>query len=69
MNAKFCSFKYPRCWKNNPTDPNIDHSNEALNIDFGQGGAKISEVKVEGRKYICLLARFKTDARSADRVD
>ena len=28
----------------------IDISNEALKIDFGQGAAKISKVKVEGRK-------------------
>ena len=28
----------------------INHSNEVLNIDFGQGAAKISEVKVGGRK-------------------
>ena len=28
----------------------IDLSNEILNINFGQGAAKISEVKVRGRK-------------------
>ena len=30
----------------------MDILNEALNIDFGQGAAKISEVKVEGPKKI-----------------
>ena len=31
----------------------MDLSNKVLNIDFGQGAAKISEVKVGGqRKYI-----------------
>ena len=28
----------------------MDLSNEVLNIDFGQGAAKLSEVKVGGRK-------------------
>ena len=32
---------------------------EVLNIDFGQGAAKISEVKVGGKKNICQSARFK----------
>ena len=30
----------------------MDLSNEVLNIDFGQGAAKISEVKVGGRKRV-----------------
>ena len=30
----------------------MDFLNEALNIDFGQGTAKISEVKVGGQKEI-----------------
>ena len=30
----------------------VDLSNEALNIDFGQGAAKVLEVKVGGRKNI-----------------
>ena len=28
----------------------LDLSNEVVNIDFGQGSAKISEVKVEDQK-------------------
>ena len=31
----------------------LDFSNEVLNIDFGQRAAKISEVKVGGRKNSC----------------
>ena len=31
-----------------PNRSEIDLSNEVLNIDFGQGAAKISEVKVGG---------------------
>ena len=34
----------------------IDLSNEVLNIDIGQGAAKISEVKVVGQKNICRSA-------------
>ena len=33
-------------------------SKELLNIDFGQGAAKISEVKVGGRKKIAYSAWF-----------
>ena len=33
-----------------PNRYEIDLSNEVLNIDFGQGAAKISEVKLGGRK-------------------
>ena len=33
---------------------NLDLPNEVLNIDFGQGAAKISEVKVGGRKKISV---------------
>ena len=33
----------------------IDLSNEVLIIDFGQGAAKILEVKVGGRKKYCRL--------------
>ena len=33
-----------------PNRYEIDLSNEVLNIDFGQGAAKISEVKVGGQK-------------------
>ena len=35
----------------------VDLSNEVLNIHFGQGAAKISEVKVGGRKKICQVSR------------
>ena len=40
----------------------VDLSNEVLNIHFGQGTAKISEVKVRGRKKIADWARFETEA-------
>ena len=36
----------------------IGLSNELLNLDFGQGAAKISKVKVRGRKKIADSARF-----------
>ena len=36
----------------------MDLSNEVLNNDFGQGAAKISEVKVGGRKKITNSAQF-----------
>ena len=39
----------------------VDLSNEVLNIDFGQGAAKISEVKVGGKKNICPSARLKPE--------
>ena len=49
----------------------IDLSNEVLNINFGQGAAKISEVKVGGQKKISAdSARFEPmrpgPAESAD---
>ena len=37
----------PWPWKSG-SKCDIHHSNEVLSIDFGQGAAKISEVKVEG---------------------
>ena len=39
-----------------------DLSKKVLNIHFGEGAAKIFEVKVEGCKKIVDLARFETDA-------
>ena len=46
-----------------PTRYQIDLSNNALNIDFGQKAANISEVKVEGQeKKIANSARFNIDA-------
>ena len=40
----------------------MDLSNEVLNIDFGQGAAKISEVKVGGKKKkICRSARLEPE--------
>ena len=42
------AFKSLGLWS--PNRYEIDLSNEILNIDFGQGAAKISEVKVGGRK-------------------
>ena len=36
----------------------IDLSNEAVNIDFNQGAAKISKVKAGGRKKIADSAWF-----------
>ena len=47
----------------------MDLSNEVLNIDFGQGATKISEVKFGGRKKISAdSARFDTNAPLAGRV-
>ena len=34
-------------------------SNEVLNIDFGQGAAKISGVKVGGQENICKFSRHR----------
>ena len=42
------SLKSPELWS--PDRYEIDLSYEVLNIDFGQGAAKISEVKVGVRK-------------------
>ena len=43
-----------------PNRYEVDLSNEVLNIDFGQGAAKISKVKVRGQKKL-LTARFESD--------
>ena len=42
------SFKSLGLWSTNRYE--IDLLNEVLNIDFGQGATKISEVKVRGKK-------------------
>ena len=44
-----------------PNRYEVDFSNEVLNIDFGQGAAKLSEVKVGGQKEIADLAGFETE--------
>ena len=36
-----------------PNRYEVELSNVALNIHFGQGAVKISEVKVVGRKKLC----------------
>ena len=44
-----------------PSAPNryeVDLSNEVLNIHFGEGASKISEVKVGDRKKNCWLSRI-----------
>ena len=46
----------------------IDLSNEVLNIDFGQGAAKISEVKVGGKKKYLLIGLVRTHAPGVSRV-
>ena len=45
-----------------PNKYEVDLSNEVLNIDFGQGAAKISEVKVGGRKKYLPRGRVRTHA-------
>ena len=40
----------------------INHSNEVLNIDFGQGAAKIPGVKVGGQKKYLPSGRVRTHA-------
>ncbi len=35
----------------------LDLSNEVLKIDFGQGAAKMMEVKVEAQRKSAILAR------------
>ena len=48
----------------------MDLLNEVLNIDFSQGAAKISEVKVGGQKNICRAAGFEPmRSRSAALAD
>ena len=46
----------------------MDLLNEVLNIDFGQGAAKISEVKVGGRKKYLPSGRVRTRAPAVGRV-
>ena len=45
-----------------PNGYEVDLSNEILNIDFGQGGAKISDVKVGGRKKYLPSSQVQTHA-------
>ena len=46
----------------------IDLSNEILNFDFGQEGAKISEVKVRGRKKNLPISPVRTHVPGVSRV-
>ena len=46
----------------------MDLSNEILNIDFGQGAAKISEVKVGGQKKSLPSGRVRTHAPGVGRA-
>ena len=46
----------------------IDPSNWVLNIDFGQGATKLSEVKVEGRKKYLPTRSVRTDAPGVSQV-
>ena len=46
----------------------MDLSYEVLNVDFGQGAAKISEVKVEGRKKYLPSGRVRTYAPAVGHV-
>ena len=39
----------------------LDLLNEVLNIDFGQEAAKISQVKVGGKKDICRTAQLEPE--------
>ena len=47
-----------------PNSYKLDLSSEVLEIYFGKGAAKISEVKVRGRKKIAGSSGFDTDAPS-----
>ena len=38
----------------------MNYSNEVLNIDFGEGAAEISEVKLGGQKKSADLALFES---------
>ena len=46
----------------------MDLSNQELNIDFGQGAAKISEFKVGGQKKYLPSSRVRTHAHAVGRV-
>ena len=51
-----------------PKKYETDLSNEVLNIDFGQGAAKISEVKVGGQKTYLPISPARTRAPGVGRV-
>ena len=51
-----------------PNRYKIDLSNEVLNIDFGQGAAKIPGVKVGGQKKYLPSGRVRTHAVTVGRV-
>ena len=48
LSKDYIPYKSLGLWS--PYRYGIDHSHEVLKIDFGQGAAKISEVKVGGKK-------------------
>ena len=51
-----------------PNKYEVDLSNEVLNIDFGQGAEKISEVKVGGLKKYLPSGRVQACAPAVGRV-
>ena len=51
-----------------PNKYEVDLSNEVPNIDFDQGAAKISEVKVGGRKKYLPNGRVRIRAPAVGRV-
>ena len=51
-----------------PNRYEIDLLNEVLNIDFGQGAAKISEVKVGGRKKHLPISPVRTHVPGVSQV-
>ena len=55
-------------WLCPPNKYEVDLSNEVLNIDFGQEAAKISEVKVGGRKKHLSISLVRAHAPAVGRV-
>ena len=51
-----------------PNRYEIDLSNEVLNIDFSQGAAKISEVKVGVQKKNLPISQVRTPVHGVSRV-
>ena len=51
-----------------PNRYEVDLSNEILNIDFDEGAAKISKVKVGGQKKYLPSGQVRTHAPAVDRV-
>ena len=51
-----------------PNRYEIDLSNEVLNIDFGQGAAKISELKFGGRNKHLSISLVRTHVPRVSRV-